>query len=130
LICREEEISGKDSYARQAVDQLWLYDQVPSQEEFLKGAVTHKDFALFKEWQDVLMATTEKGKVEGLKEGIEKGRVKEKLKIAKVLLKQGLSPENIQQATGLSLEQIKKMRAFFQTLDVKLQDLSSGYQRF
>ncbi len=76
------------------------------------------------------MATTEKGKVEGLKEGIEKGRVKEKLKIAKVLLKQGLSPENIQQATGLSLEQIKKMRAFFQTLDVKLQDLSSGYQRF
>jgi len=96
----------------------------------LKGAVTHKDFALFKEWQDVLMATTEKGKVEGLKEGIEKGRVKEKLKIAKVLLKQGLSPENIQQATGLSLEQIKKMRAFFQTLDVKLQDLSSGYQRF
>ena len=55
--------------------------------------------------QDVLMAAEEKGEARG----IEKGKAEEKIEIAKALLKQALIPEDIQQATGLSIEQIKSL---------------------
>ncbi|MBL9029973.1 MAG: Rpn family recombination-promoting nuclease/putative transposase, partial [Caedimonas sp.] len=65
--------------------------------------------------QDVLMAATEKGKAEGLKEGIEKGKA-EGLKegqqdmqrtIARNLLQQGMAIEAVSSVTGVSAEELK-----------------------
>ncbi|WP_084266233.1 Rpn family recombination-promoting nuclease/putative transposase [Methanobrevibacter filiformis] len=55
----------------------------------------------------------EEGREEGIKEGeqigIEKGRNEEKLTIAINLKKQGLAPENISKATGISITEIKDL---------------------
>ena len=49
-------------------------------------------------------------KEEGIKEGIKKGKKEEKIKIAKELLKLGLSIEDIQKATKLTKEEIEKLK--------------------
>ena len=59
--------------------------------------------------QDVLMAATEKGKAEGLKEGIEKGKIQEKIEIAKVMLQEKVSLELIEKVTGLLSECIQSL---------------------
>ena len=56
----------------------------------------------------------EEGKAEGVKEGLEKGRnegqEKEKIKIATAMLKMELSTETIMQATGLSEEEVARLK--------------------
>lgn len=49
----------------------------------------------------------EKGIAEGIEEGIQKGIYKEKIKIAKKLLKNGLSISEIVEITGLKEDKIK-----------------------
>ena len=59
-----------------------------------------------------------KGKEEGVKEGFEKGvekgrnegQEKEKIKIATAMLKMELSTETIMQATGLSAEEVARLK--------------------
>lgn len=48
-------------------------------------------------------------KEEGKREGIKKGERKKQIEIAKELLKLGMSIENIQKATKLTIEEIKKL---------------------
>ena len=50
------------------------------------------------------------GKEEGLKEGREKGREEERLKIAMNLIRVGASCEIITQATGLSAEEVFRLK--------------------
>ena len=50
------------------------------------------------------------GKKEGLKEGREEGRGEERLKIAMNLIRVGASCEVITQATGLSAEEVSRLR--------------------
>ena len=50
------------------------------------------------------------GKEEGLKEGREEGRGEERLKIAMNLIRVGASCEIITQATGLSAEEVSKLK--------------------
>jgi len=50
------------------------------------------------------------GKKEGLKEGREEGRGEERLKIAMNLIRIGASCEVITQATGLSAEEVSRLR--------------------
>ena len=50
------------------------------------------------------------GKKEGLKEGREEGRGEERLKIAMNLIRIGASCEIIAQATGLSKEEISRLK--------------------
>ena len=50
------------------------------------------------------------GKEEGLKEGREEGRGEERLKIAMNLIRIGASCEVITQATGLSAEEVSRLR--------------------
>ena len=52
----------------------------------------------------------EKGRKEGLKEGREEGRGEERLKIAMNLIRVGASCEIITQATGLSAEEVSKLK--------------------
>lgn len=49
------------------------------------------------------------GKIEGKIEGIKKGERKKQIEIAKELLKLGMSIENIQKATKLTIDEIKKL---------------------
>lgn len=51
----------------------------------------------------------EDGKKEGLKQGIEQGIRKEKLKVAKELLKTGMAVEKIVEITELSKEEVEKI---------------------
>ncbi len=53
----------------------------------------------------------EKGREEGIEKGIEKGMYKEKILIAKNLLNQGLEVNIITKTTGLSVEEVEKLRS-------------------
>ena len=50
-------------------------------------------------------------KEEGLAEGKEEGKTEERLEIAKKMLKMGLSVEQITEATGLSEEEVLKLKS-------------------
>ncbi len=52
----------------------------------------------------------EKGLQKGIEKGVEKGKIEEKIKIAKNLLKLGIEIESIKQSTGLSKEEIEKLK--------------------
>lgn len=60
--------------------------------------------------QYLLNEAREKAKKEGREEGREKGRVEEKIEIAKKLLNLNVSLETIIEATGLTREDIEKIR--------------------
>lgn len=51
----------------------------------------------------------EEGRLEGLNQGKIEGKLEEKIKIAKNLLKTGLDLNQISVATGLTIEEIKKL---------------------
>ena len=48
-------------------------------------------------------------KLEGRAEGLEQGRMEERLSTARNLKKLGIAPDTIARATGLSLEEIEKL---------------------
>ena len=48
-------------------------------------------------------------KLEGRAEGLEQGRMEERLSTARNLKKLGIAPDTIVQATGLRLEEIEKL---------------------
>ncbi len=50
------------------------------------------------------------GKEEGFKEGLKEGRGEERLKIAMNLIRVGASCEIISQATGLSAEEVSRLK--------------------
>jgi predicted transposase/invertase (TIGR01784 family) len=56
------------------------------------------------------VATIDAAKQEGIEEGIEKGRKERDHEIAQALLKQGLSIEQIAEATSLSVEEITSLK--------------------
>ena len=49
------------------------------------------------------------GKLEGIKEGIEKGKYDEQILIAKTLKQMNMDDASISKATGLSIEEIRKL---------------------
>lgn len=57
-----------------------------------------------------LKKNLEEGKRLGFKKGIEAGRQKEKLEIAKALLKKLLTMQEVSKITGLSLKEIKALK--------------------
>ncbi|MBQ8384360.1 MAG: hypothetical protein IJX45_03915, partial [Spirochaetaceae bacterium] len=77
------------------------------------------DMAVLKEeaYEDGLFVGREEGREEGISIGLERGRAtgreegayQNKLETAKNLLSMGLSPEQVAQGTGLSLEVIQKL---------------------
>jgi len=55
-------------------------------------------------------AGLKKGREQGLEQGREEGREEEKLIIAKNLLEKGSTPEFVREITGLSLDEIKRLK--------------------
>ena len=54
----------------------------------------------------------EKGKEEGIAEGIEKGKEEGIKQVALNLLSKGQNPDSVSQATGLSKEEVDKLRRY------------------
>ena len=52
----------------------------------------------------------ERGKEKGIKKGKEEGKKEVKRKIAKILLEKGISISEIQEITGLEIEEIKNLK--------------------
>ena len=64
--------------------------------------------------QDVinqLYYAKEEGLAEGREEGLAEGKTEERLEIAKKMLEMGLSVEQITEATGLSEEEVLKLKS-------------------
>ena len=51
-----------------------------------------------------------KGKLEGIKEGIEKGKLAEQISMAKTMKSKNMDINLISEITGLSIEEIRKLR--------------------
>lgn len=104
---------------QQAVESMDEMRMTPAERDSFKKHVdyirTLKSFEMSQEFD--LLEAEEKGRVEGKAEGIAEGkaegiaegRVEEKQKIAQSLKNMGLSVEQIQEATGLSVETIKNL---------------------
>ena len=69
------------------------------------------DMAVLKEesYEDGLFVGREEGREEGISIGLERGAYEKALETARSFLSMGLSPEQVAQGTGLSLEVIQKL---------------------
>lgn len=76
-------------------------EQVNSYEDSLK---------YYRDLKNSLDTARDEGKLEGLSEGIEKGKMEKTFEVAKNLLNSGISIDVIMEATGLSKEQIDKLK--------------------
>lgn len=63
----------------------------------------------YRDLKSALLTSREEGRKEGIEEGIEKGIEKEKLETITRLLSIGASEELMQQASGLSLQEVRKL---------------------
>ena len=90
------EIAGEDEEASIIVDEL---EKLKENDEFN---------ALYEE-EVVRNKLINTARVEGIEEGIEKGKSEEKINIAKKLLNLNISKEDIMKSTGLSLEEINHL---------------------
>ena len=77
-----------------------------SEDEYYKGWCTREEDNAFMDYQTGL----ENGKEEGMKEGIEEGVKSNRIIVAKKLLEMNMKIEDISKATGLSINEIEKLK--------------------
>ncbi len=66
---------------------------------------------LIKQWQEEgIEQGFEKGIQQGIERGIEQGQYQKAIETAQNLIKMGLSDEQIAEATGLSIDEVGKLR--------------------
>lgn len=118
----------KDSKANTKLEQwLWLIagreeklEMAKKEDKEIKKAMKiidemsmdEKEWELYQSRKMAIMdynTGIREAKEEGKREGIKKGERKKQIEIAKELLKLGMSIENIQKATKLTIEEIKKL---------------------
>lgn len=68
-----------------------------------------EDWKNYNDFFNTLDFAKEEGRAEGLEKGIAEGEQRKRLEIAKNLKSMGLPPENIMQATGLTIEEINNL---------------------
>ncbi len=108
-----EKIIGSDVIIKKAYEELnrfnWSEKEFIAYEQEIKR-ILDEQAVLAQKLDDA----TEKGREEGRQEGIlighEKGRKAEKIEVAKNSLKAGVSIDVIAQITGLSIDEIQKLR--------------------
>ena len=107
----QEEMEG-NKYLKQAMEELEYLSDDPefrfilkSREMFLRDQDVYKNMAR----KEGLAEGRAEGLKKGLTEGIEEGQKKEKIKIAKNMLKEKFSIEQIERLTGLTEEEIRKI---------------------
>ena len=60
-------------------------------------------------WLRIEANSLKKAEEKGIERGIQKGRKDRNVEIARALLKQGIPPDQISEATGLSLQDLKTL---------------------
>ena len=80
-----------------------------SQDEQLQREAELREKAIMDE-KAIYQAGLDNGKEEGEKLGRKKGRVETMKEVAKKLLKQNMNIENVAEITGLTIEEIEKLR--------------------
>ena len=61
-------------------------------------------------YRDKLMQGREEGRKQGIEQGFAEGSLSAKLETARNFLRMGLSKEQVAQGTGLSVEEIQKLK--------------------
>jgi predicted transposase/invertase (TIGR01784 family) len=104
----EKELGSREEAVKEAVKYCEKHDIL---REFLKLHAGEVLSMLYTEWNwdDAMAVVREEAREDGIEEGMEKGRVTEKLEIARNLLAEGATLEFIQKVTGLDIETIKNL---------------------
>ena len=99
-----------DNLKRLNSDATFVYGLTPEEDELLVRN-TRDEFVRREAMAEGLAEGEAKGKAEGLAEGQAKGKAEEKTEIATNLLKKDYSIEEIVEITGLTKEEIEKLRS-------------------
>ena len=105
-------LKDDESGFRRYIDMLEILSENLELQETIKEVekmLTHVDLKKLPSYQLGLEQGLEEGREEGLEAGIEKGREEEKLQVARNLL-DILPDEKIAKSTGLSLQEIRRLR--------------------
>ena len=100
-----KEIMEKNEDVKEAVIEV----RKLSQDEQLQREAELREKAIMDE-KAIYQAGLDNGKEEGEKLGRKKGRVETMKEVAKKLLKQNMNIENVAEITGLTIEEIEKLR--------------------
>ncbi len=108
-----EKIIGRDVIIKKAYEELNRFNW--SEKEFIAYGqeikrILDEQAVLAQKLDDATEKGREEGKEEGIQIGHEKGRKAEKIEVAKNSLKAGVSIDVIAQITGLSIDEIQKLR--------------------
>ncbi len=87
----------------------WSEEELLAYEQ-MKKRIMDEIAALAQKFDEGLKVGQEKGRQEGIQIGHEKGKIEGKIEVAKNSLKAGVSIDVIAEITGLSLDEIKKLR--------------------
>ncbi|WP_353283967.1 Rpn family recombination-promoting nuclease/putative transposase [Wolbachia endosymbiont (group A) of Lypha dubia] len=108
-----EKIIGSDVIIKKAYEELnrfnWSEKEFIAYEQEIKR-ILDEQAVLAQKLDDATAKGREEGKEEGIQIGHEKGRKAEKIEVAKNSLKAGVSIDVIAQITGLSIDEIQKLR--------------------
>ena len=98
---------------KKAIEVLEIMHLTEEEQEIYEGRLKwmrDEELALVYAEQKGIEKGRKEGMEKGIEKGIEKGMEKGKLEIAKEALSQGLSTEMISKITGLTIEQIEKLK--------------------
>ena len=100
-----EKLSKKDKVVIKYMKELERVNENPKFREYMSAEEDNKKIenSLKREWM-------EEGLAEGIKEGIKEGSYKRNIEIAKSLLKNKVDIEIITSSTGLSIEELEKLK--------------------
>jgi predicted transposase/invertase (TIGR01784 family) len=101
----DREALKKDPIFQRAIERLEMLSSDPKRRKAYEASVNDQ-----RDHTATIDAAKQEGHKEGHREGREEGRKEEKHKIAQALLKQGLSIQQISQATSLSVEEITSLK--------------------
>ncbi|WP_353271058.1 Rpn family recombination-promoting nuclease/putative transposase [Wolbachia endosymbiont (group A) of Alloplasta piceator] len=108
-----EKIIGSDVIIKKAYEELnrfnWSEKEFIAYEQEIKR-ILDEQAVLAQKLDDATAKGREEGREEGIQIGHEKGRKAEKIEVAKNSLKAGVSIDVIAQITGLSIDEIQKLR--------------------
>ena len=93
-----------------AIDEAWGVIKVLSGDERTRALAEAREKARM-DLDSWLGDAKHEGREEGLEEGLQKGRHEEKLAVARNLLKEKVPLDTISKATGLPLDEVKKLAA-------------------
>ena len=101
----EEELKEENQIMSKVIEE---YKRFTSDDKMMRAYAAREAFLVGQKM--MLNREREEGKLEGIKEGIEKGRLAEQISMAKSMKKENIDIEIIKRITGLTTEEIRNLR--------------------